>query len=220
MKRVIFIVEGDTEISFIQKCIMPYLYQKGFTNPMNAQKIITNRKKYKKGGNVAFEYLKNDIERVAATRNVLITTFLDFFRLPTDFPGYTTDSLKIEQIEEAVRENISSIVDRANFLPYIQRHEIEALMYTNMDGFNYVVDKEESLNKLKEIINQYANPEDINSGSETAPSKRLMKIFPYQKTTDGEIILEALPIDDIRSKCPRFNEWLENLENGIREDHF
>ena len=220
MKRVIFIVEGDTEISFIQKCIMPYLYQKGFTNPMNAQKIITNRKKNKKGGNVAFEYLRNDIERVAATRNVLITTFLDFFRLPTDFPGYTTDSLKIEQIEEAVRENISSIVDRANFLPYIQRHEIEALMYTNMDGFNYVVDKEESLNKLKEIINQYANPEDINSGSETAPSKRLMKIFPYQKTTDGEIILEALPIDDIRSKCPRFNEWLENLENGIREDHF
>lgn len=220
MKRVIFIVEGDTEISFIQKCIMPYLYQKGFTNPMNAQKIITNRKKNKKGGNVAFDYLKNDIERVAATRNILITTFLDFFRLPTDFPGYTTDSLKIEQIEEAVRENISSIVDRANFLPYIQRHEIEALMYTNMDGFNYVVDKEESLNKLKEIINQYANPEDINSGSETAPSKRLMKIFPYQKTTDGEIILEALPIDDIRSKCPRFNEWLENLENGIREDHF
>lgn len=220
MKRVIFIVEGDTEISFIQKCIMPYLYQKGFTNPMNAQKIITNRKKNKKGGNVAFEYLKNDIERVAATRNVLITTFLDFFRLPTDFPGYTTDSLKIEQIEEAVRENISSIIDRAKFLPYIQRHEIEALMYTNMDGFNYVVDKEESLNKLKEIINQYANPEDINNGSETAPSKRLMKIFPYQKTTDGEIILEALPIDDIRSKCPRFNEWLENLENGIREDHF
>lgn len=220
MKRVIFIVEGDTEISFIQKCIMPYLYQKGFTNPMNAQKIITNRKKNKKGGNVAFEYLKNDIERVAATRNVLITTFLDFFRLPTDFPGYTTDSLKIEQIEEAVRENISPIIDRAKFLPYIQRHEIEALMYTNMDGFNYVVDKEESLNKLKEIINQYANPEDINSGSETAPSKRLMKIFPYQKTTDGEIILEALPIDDIRSKCPRFNEWLENLENGIREDHF
>ena len=220
MKRVIFIVEGDTEISFIQKCIMPYLYQKGFTNPMNAQKIITNRKKNKKGGNVAFDYLKNDIERVAATRNVLITTFLDFFRLPTDFPGYTTDSLKIEQIEEAIRENISSIIDRAKFLPYIQRHEIEALMYTNMDGFNYVVDKEESLNKLKEIINQYANPEDINSGSETAPSKRLMKIFPYQKTTDGEIILEALPIDDIRSKCPRFNEWLENLENGIREDHF
>lgn len=49
MKRVVFIVEGDTEVSFIQKCVIPYLYLKGFTNPMNAQKILTNRKLNKKG---------------------------------------------------------------------------------------------------------------------------------------------------------------------------
>ena len=30
MKRVVFIVEGDTEISFVQKRLIPYLYQKGF----------------------------------------------------------------------------------------------------------------------------------------------------------------------------------------------
>ena len=74
MKRVVFIVEGDTEVSFIQKRVIPYLYSKGFTNPMNAQKILTNRKLNKKGGNVGFEYLKNDVSRVAATKNVLITT--------------------------------------------------------------------------------------------------------------------------------------------------
>ena len=50
MKRVVFIVEGDTEVSFIQKRVIPYLYSKGFTNPMNAQKILTNRKLNKKGG--------------------------------------------------------------------------------------------------------------------------------------------------------------------------
>ena len=54
MKRVVFIVEGDTEVSFIQKRVIPYLYSKGFTNPMNAQKILTNRKLNKKGGNVGF----------------------------------------------------------------------------------------------------------------------------------------------------------------------
>lgn len=69
MKRVVFIVEGDTEVSFIQKCVIPYLYLKGFTNPMNAQKILTNRKRNKKGGNVGFDYLKNDVARVAATYN-------------------------------------------------------------------------------------------------------------------------------------------------------
>lgn len=220
MKRVVFIVEGDTEISFVQKCVIPYLYKKGFTNSMNAQKILTNRKLNKKGGNVNYEYLKNDICRVAATKNVLITTLLDFFRLPTDYPCYTTDSHKIEQIEKAVKETISEIVESTCFLPYIQRHEIETLMYTNMDGFSLVVDDEEILKELQEIIEKYPNPEDINGGAETAPSKRLMKMFPYEKTSDGEMILEALNIDDIRAKCPRFNEWMKKLEEGLTKDHF
>ncbi|MET3113708.1 hypothetical protein AAKU52_001437 [Pedobacter sp. CG_S7] len=38
------------------------LYRKGFKNVMTAQKIITNRKLHKKGGNVNYEYLKNDVE--------------------------------------------------------------------------------------------------------------------------------------------------------------
>lgn len=145
MKRVVFIVEGDTEVSFIQKCVIPYLYLKGFTNPMNAQKILTNRKLNKKGGNVGFDYLKNDVARVAATGNVLITTLLDFFRLPVDFPGYTTDSLKLAELETKMKEAISVVMDASCFLPYIQRHEVESLMFTNMDGFNIVVDDEESL---------------------------------------------------------------------------
>ncbi len=220
MKRVVFIVEGDTEISFVQKCVMPYLYQKGFKNPMNAQKMLTNRKLNKKGGNVGYEYLKNDICRVAATKNVLITTLLDFFRLPTDYPHYTTDSHKIKEMEEAIKETLSEMVEPSCILPYIQRHEIETLMYTNMDGFNLVVDDEDTLKKLQGIIEEYPNPEDINGGAETAPSKRLMKIFPYEKTSDGEMILEALNIDDIRAKCPRFNEWMEKLEEGLTKDHF
>ena len=173
MKRVVFIVEGDTEVSFIQKRVIPYLYSKGFTNPMNAQKILTNRKLNKKGGNVGFEYLKNDVSRVAATKNVLITTLLDFFRLPTDFPGYTTDSLRLPDMEQGIKEKVTEFMDASCFLPYIQRHEIESLMYTSMDGFNVVVDDQESLDELQRIIDSYPTPEDINGGADTAPSKRL-----------------------------------------------
>ena len=220
MKRVVFIVEGDTEVSFIQKRVIPYLYSKGFTNPMNAQKILTNRKLNKKGGNVGFEYLKNDVSRVAATKNVLITTLLDFFRLPTDFPGYTTDSLRLPDMEQGIKEKVTEFMDASCFLPYIQRHEIESLMYTSMDGFNVVVDDQESLDELQRIIDSYPTPEDINGGADTAPSKRLMRIFPYEKTADGEMILEALDIDDIRGKCPRFNKWMVILEDGLKNGHF
>ena len=90
MKRVVFIVEGDTEVSFIQKRVIPYLYSKGFTNPMNAQKILTNRKLNKKGGNVGFEYLKNDVSRVAATKNVLIYRFSRLYHRQFETAGYGT----------------------------------------------------------------------------------------------------------------------------------
>lgn len=220
MKRVVFIVEGDTEVSFIQKCVIPYLYSKGYTNPMNAQKILTNRKLNKKGGNVGFEYLKNDVCRVAATKNVLITTLLDFFRLPPDYPAYSRDALKLPEMEAAMREDLSEVVEASCLLPYIQRHEIESLMFTNMAGFDIVVDSEQALGRLQQVIDAYPNPEDINGGAETAPSKRLMKIFPYDKVIDGEMILEALEMEDIRAKCPRFNEWMTKLEEGLINDCF
>lgn len=220
MKRLVFIVEGDTEVGFIQKCVIPYLYSKGFSNPMNAQKIVTNRKLNKKGGNVSFDYLKNDILRVAATKNVLITTLLDFFRLPTDFPGYTTDSHRLQDIENKIRNCLSGSIDSSCFLPYIQRHEIESLMFTSMEGFEFVVDDSKQLDELRQIVDSYPNPEDINGGAETAPSKRLMNIFPYEKTADGEMILEALSIDEIRQKCPRFNAWIKKLEDGLGNDCF
>lgn len=34
------------------------------------------------------------------------------------------------------------------------------------------------------------------------------------------MILEALSIDDIRTRCPRFNEWMTKLEEGIRNDYY
>lgn len=220
MKRVVFIVEGDTEIFFIEKCIIPYLYSKGVVSPMNAQKIVTNRKLNKKGGNVNFEFLKNDIKRVAATKDVLITTLLDFFRLPTNFPGYTENSLKISQIENAIREEMSEYVDMDCLLPYIQRHEIESLMFSALDGFDIVIDDCNVMRELDLIMKEYPNPEDINTHPEKAPSKRLERLFPYDKTFDGEFILEALPVDKIRDKCPRFNDWMDKLETGIKEGRF
>lgn len=211
MKRLVFLVEGDTEIIFINQHVIRYLYKLGYKIPMNAQKIITNRQLNKKGGNISFSYLKNDVERILAQGNVIITTFLDFFRLPNDFPGYVNDVNRITAIEEA----LFHFFNNRNIIPYIQKHEMEALMYSGMDGFEFVVEDERKLNQLQEIINTYDNPEDINNSPQTAPSKRLESIFNYNKVADGELILDALGIDTIIDKCPRFAEWLIKLQNVL-----
>lgn len=214
MKRLVFIVEGDTEVIFINDLVIPYLYSLGFKNPMNAQTIITNRKQHKKGGVINYEYLKNDIDRVLAQGNVIITTFIDFFRLPTSFPNFTTNSKLITEIEEGISLDFDS---NENLIPYIQRHELEALMFTEKVGFELVIDEDEKLELVEEIIKEFPNPEDINSNPEKAPSKRLEKIFKYDKVADSEMIFGMLEIESIMNKCPRFNCWINNIINKLKE---
>lgn len=215
MKRLVFLVEGDTELLLMNKHVIPFLYRKGFFNPMQAQKIVTNRKMNKKGGVINYEYLRNDMLRILAQGNVIITTFLDFFRLPGSFPGYTSDSGKVELIESAVSQDIG---ENSNILPYIQLHEFEALLFSDIRGFEIVVDDEKEIAQLAAIIQKYDNPEDINNGPQTAPSKRLLNIFGYDKVSDGELIMDALGIETMISKCPRFRLWIEKIELKLNQD--
>lgn len=211
-QRLVFIVEGDCEVAFIKKKVIPYLYASAVRHgegwAMTVQKITTNRKLNKSGGNVSYAYLRNEINRVTAQEGgVWITTFMDFFRLPKDFPSYSTDSKDIGKIEEGIKENVGY----EQFLPYIQKYEFETLLFSSLEGFRYVLDDEALLNKVKKIIADYPCVEDINGGSETAPSKRLGHIWNYDKVPDSDIILSELQIEDILKKCPRFKEWIGKL---------
>ncbi len=212
-KRLVFIVEGDTEVAFVHTLLIPYFLSLGYLIPMTAQTILTNRKKNKKGGVINYEYLKNDLERVFSQGNVLVTTLFDFFRLPTNFPNYSTNAAQIAAIEEGMYQDINS----PYFIPYIQQYEMETLFFSDLKAFELSVDTEAQLRELQEIVQEYPNPEDINGGPETAPSKRLEKIFHYKKSVDAAFILDELEVDIIRAKCPRFDQWIQQLLNKLEE---
>ena len=222
MRRLVFIVEGKSEGQFINRILIPYLSAKeGLQGiPMHAQQLVTNRKKSIRGGNVSFGKFATDVRNVAHSGDVLVTTMIDFFRLPTDFPGYTTDSQKVDSIEQGIRTALIPEVPVSLFLPYIQRHEFEALMFSDMNGFSALVDDAKSLAELEKIEQDYSNPEDINGGADTAPSKRLGKIINYEKVPDSFLALSAMSVDAIRAKCPRFNRWVQQLEDGLRRGYF
>jgi hypothetical protein len=104
-----------------------------------------------------------------------------------------------------------------DFIPYIQRHEVEALMFSDREGLEFVIDDASQMQQIDQIIQQYANPEDINNSPQTAPSKRLERIFGYNKVNDGELILDMMEIETIIHKCPRFAAWVNKLETKLRE---
>jgi len=215
MKRLVFIVEGDTEIILVNNHIIPYLISRGFNNAMNVQTIVTNRKQHKKGGVVSFGKFEHEVNLTFSLGNVIVTSFIDFFRLPGDFPGYTSNSGQIAEIEKSVWEHFQRNPD---FIPYIQRHELEALMFSSREGFELVIDDGRKLQQIDQILDQYANPEDINNSPETAPSKRLARIFGYDKVDDGELIFGMMTIESILEKCRRFAEWVKMIESKLMED--
>lgn len=215
MRRLVFIVEGDSEIILVNQVIIPYLYELGFQNPMNAQTIITNRKQHNKGGVTSYGLFRNDLERTL-NQGAIVTTLIDFFRLPTDFPEFTNDSKKISMMETAIHADFGQNPD---LIPYIQKHEFEALLFTNLSGFEIVIDDEKKLKAIQAIVNAYPNPEDINNSPQTAPSKRLEKIFSYDKALHSELILEGVTMESIKEKCPRFREWTERIIERLERNY-
>ncbi len=70
---------------------------------------------------------------------------------------------------------------------------------------------------LQAIRDQFPTPEDINNSPNTAPSKRILKIFPYyKKVLDGSVVAKAVGLDKIRQECHHFDSWVTRLSQCQR----
>lgn len=103
--------------------------------------------------------------------------------------------------------------DCRNFIPHIQLHEFEALIFSDVRGLDAIfdVDNNEGYKIVRDLILNTDNPETINNGATTAPSKRLLKIVGYNKIIHGKTALEEIGMKRMLSKCPHFNEWIKSL---------
>ena len=71
----------------------------------------------------------------------------------------------------------------------------------------------QKINELKKIVDNFSSPEEINDGENTHPSARIKSVINrYKKVVDGTIIAQKIGLENIRDKCPHFNQWLKQLE--------
>ena len=74
-------------------------------------------------------------------------------------------------------------------------------------------DNDDVVDELTKIREQFLSPEHINDGSQTAPSKRILKVcHNYDKVAHGSLISLDIGLDTIRHQCPVFNQWILQLE--------
>ncbi|KAA3519695.1 DUF4276 family protein [Agrobacterium vitis] len=213
MTRIKLLVEGQTEATFIDKILAPhYAHLNVYFLPIPVRTSISQ-----KGGLTRYSKVKPQIEILCKQdANAWVTTMFDLYALPNDFPGMSDSHFKAlrngREKATYIEKQMSTDIGRRNFIPNITVHEFEALLFSDISAFRDEADMS-TFDRLKKQIPHDTAPEDINGGSQTAPSKRILAGWPaYDKVRNGANIAERIGLATIRQKCPHFSTWLKRLE--------
>lgn len=124
--RLNIIVEGQTEEAFVRDILGPHLNSASVF--VSCRRVETSRRKEKVSGQlivfrgdiVNYAKLRNDVLRWATEdRNAILTTMIDLYGLPADFPDLNEGRKKTDAYEKVacLEQAFSADVDLPNFIP-------------------------------------------------------------------------------------------------------
>lgn len=224
MSEVIAIVEGETEQTFVREVLAPELGSRGI---WLAARLPGRMRRH--GGVRRWESVRGDIFRTLKERgDWFCTTMFDFYRMPMDWPGRAEATARPHQergacVETAlakdVQEHLPDNLRPDRFIPYVQVHEFEALLFSGVQELADTVWathpglSQSAAANLQKILVEAGVPEAINDRPDMAPSKRICHLMrAYQKPLHGPIAAQRIGLARIREQCPHFDEWLRRLE--------
>lgn len=75
---------------------------------------------------------------------------------------------------------------------------------------------EANILKLKLETDKYGDPEMIDDGPATAPSKRIItaleKFYHYNKVKSGASVTSRIGMDALLENCRHFRDWIERIK--------
>lgn len=218
MVRVHVICEGQTEEIFVNEVLARGLRERA----IHLLPALVGKPGHK-GGALTSQRLVVDIRtRLLGDTTAYCTTLFDYYRLPKGFPG-REEALREQSTRDKARCICSGLTDFLGqslgedavrrFVPYVQMHEFEGILFSSPVALATGICQPQLVSGLQNIRKLFVTPEDINDGAETAPSKRISKLYPaYDKPLYGSLAAMEMGLDVIRKECPLFNEWVSTLE--------
>ena len=217
MKKLFILVEGQTEEKFSRELLFPYLPKKEiFVQPVIVKTKVVKDGPNFKGGLSSYQKTKVDLYKLLQdTSAYAVSTMFDYYGLPQSFPGRSAPqgNTCLERVE-FVEHALASDINNCRFIPFLTLHEFEGLLFSSTADMANCLPGGTSLeSKFQEIQQQFKTPEDINDHPESAPSKRILDLYPsYQKPSFGVTIASRIGLKKIRKECPHFSKWLSTLE--------
>ena len=200
MIRVAILVEGQTEGEFIKRILYGHLYERG---------VLVHDRDLQ--GGVSVHKMAREMCHYCSSFNV-VTSLVDYY----GFRG--KGDATVMDLEKRVRaevENRIPVGGMCKIYPYLQQHEFEGLLFSNVKAFEQLPSvTAATVQRLRRVRNRFPTPEDINDSSVSAPSKIIKRIIPtYQKVVNGADLAEWITLADIRRECKRFDTWMNVLES-------
>lgn len=207
MIRLAVVVEGYTEKEFVTRFLGRHLGESGIA----ATPIVLGVGRRGRDGNVTAGKMARDM--------ALLYWKFDFVTSLVDYYGFRGKGERtVEELEGFLKEQVLNRLSRhrdpRKILPYVQRHEFDSLLFSDVTAFGKLPDAPTGLqDSLREIRSQFGTPEDINDHPGTAPSRRISRLMPrYRKAANAAGLVAEMGLSVIRAECPRFGDWMMQLE--------
>ncbi len=222
MKRVCVICEGQTEEVFVNTILAPSLYNHG----LNLIPEMVETSPGHRGGALSYERVKRHLRNTLRQKSSpIVTTFFDLYRLDTRFPNFEMAQKesflahKLEILCHALSEDIVAVADcePSRFIPHIQPHEFEALLFSDVATLVKVEKNWASAETVLAHIREKAEtPEHINDRPETKPAAHLaraLKSPKFNKPNHGALAASKMGLDIIEAECKFFAAWINQLRS-------
>ena len=233
-RRVLVVVEGQTEFSVLNSTVAPHLGSIGvYLYPK-----VVGRPGHKGGVYRSFDSVAKEIVNLFKQEpSAVVSTFFDFYALPEDWPGVAdakrakargVATAEVAAIAECgwqadIADKTKDLGIQAAFIPYVQMHEVETLLFTSPKDMAEAFLQPHLETRFRAIVEECGGCEEINDRPQLAPSKRIEALFSgYRKGRDrnkredrrphAPVITARIGLAPIRAACPHFNGWVTALE--------
>lgn len=228
MVRLLVIVEGETEETFVNELLAPHLYNQGFL-AVSAKLMGNARKRDRRGGIREWHGVRKEIiKHLDTDKDLYISTMVDYYALPGGenntkvWPrrfqaGSLSFANKAKHIEAELQQDIAThskeSLNTERFILYIMMHEFEGLLFSDCKEFARSIGRDDLGTEFQNIRDRYSSPEEINNSPQTHPSQRIKTLMPeYEKPLYGNLAAIDIGLETFRRECPGFRRWLERIE--------
>ena len=231
MPRLLILVEGETEETFVNEVLADYLYAMGF-HSVAARLMGNARKRNRRGGIRGWSQVRGEIIRYLTNDSTLyISTMVDYYGLPEqgkidhEWPGRSYAKclqypFKARHIENELKKDVAIHLENSlsadRFIPYIMMHEFEGFLFSDCQKFANSICRDDLYDDFLGIRKEFSTPEEINDSPNTHPSRRIKDLMPaYQKPIHGNVAALDIGLNTFMQECPEFCRWIERIKNKI-----